>query len=106
QINGFLSQNQELVILDLSHSLDTDNDYHPFTKQQWNQLLQKLSALNHRFIAPPNTPDLSRLTLRDFIGKGPAVIVIFDQDAEHVDLGSFAGQGFYSSSQFSVYNSF
>lgn len=106
QINSFLDQNQELVILNLSHSLDTDHDYRELTQDQWDQLLQKLSGLNHRFIAPPNTSDLSVLTLRDFIGTSPAVLVIFDQDVQDIDLGSFAGQGFYNFSQFSIYNEY
>ncbi|KAN0075774.1 PLC-like phosphodiesterase, TIM beta/alpha-barrel-containing domain containing protein [Elaphomyces granulatus] len=106
QVNGFLAKYQELVILDLSHALDSDTGYNELTQDEWNQLIQKLLALNHRFVAPPNTSDLSLLTLRDFIGTGPAVVVIFDQDAQKVNLGSYQGQGFYSSSEFSVYNSY
>jgi len=106
QVNSFLAQNQELVILDLSHAYDSDTGYNELTQDEWNQLLQQLSGLNHRFVAPPGTQDLSLLTLRDFIGTSPAVVVIFDQDAANVNLGSYAGQGFYPSTQFSVYNSY
>ena len=106
QVNSFLAQNQELVILDLSHAYDSDTGYNELTEDEWNQLLQQLLALNYRFVAPPDTTDLSFLTLQDFIGTSPAVMVIFDQDAQNVTLGSYAGQGFYSSSQFSVYNQY
>jgi hypothetical protein len=103
QVNDFLGQNQELVILDLSHTVDTDNDYQALSQDQWNQLLTQLMGLQHRYGAPPNTADLSTLTLRDFIGSSPAVIVIFE---DAVNLGSFANQGFYSSSYFHIYNSY
>jgi hypothetical protein len=106
QVNGFLAQYQELVILDLSHGLDSDNGYGELTPTQWDQLLQKLLGLNHRYVAPQNISDLSLLTLQEFIGTGPAVLVILDQDAQNVSLQSYEGSGFYSSDLFSVYNEY
>jgi hypothetical protein len=107
QVNGFLAQYQELVILDLSHGIDSDNGYGELTPTQWDQLLQKLLGLNHRYVAPQqNISDLSLLTLQEFIGTGPAVLVILDQDAQSVSLQNYEGSGFYSSDLFSVYNEY
>ncbi|KAI9866105.1 MAG: hypothetical protein M1813_001666 [Trichoglossum hirsutum] len=106
RINSFLDRNQELVILSLSHTLDTDNGYQKFSQGQWNQLLWKLSGLKYRYVAPAGTSDLSKLKLRDFIGAGPKVLLILDGDAAKVNLGAFARQGFYNSSQLSVFNTY
>jgi hypothetical protein len=40
QVNSFLAQNQELVILDLSHAYDSDTGYNELTQDEWNQLIQ------------------------------------------------------------------
>jgi hypothetical protein len=109
QINLFLDRNNELVILDLSHTFDTDHGYPPFSQDQWNVLMTELSGLNHRFIAPSSTSDLTTLKLQDFIRNGPAVVVIIRDSLANggaVDLGTFAGQGFYPTGMFPIYNSY
>ncbi|KAI9860060.1 MAG: hypothetical protein M1813_006408 [Trichoglossum hirsutum] len=103
QINRFLDCNQELVILSPSHTLDTDHGYQEFSQDQWNQLLQKLSGLTHRYVAPTGTSDLGKLKLQDFISTSPKVLLILDGN---LNLGAFAHQGFYTSSQLPVFNSY
>ena len=107
QVNTFLTGNHELVILDLSHAYDTDNGYPPLTQAQTNNLMQQLLGLQHRFTAPAGTPDLSKLTLKDFIGSSASVLIIFDDST--LSPGAFSQQafpGFYNNTQLSVYNSY
>lgn len=107
QINAFLANNYELVILDLSHAYDTDNNYAPLSQAQTTTLMQQLLGLQHRFTAPAGTTDLSKLTLNQFIASGPAVIIIFDDST--LSPGAFSQTefaGFYNNNQLSVYNSY
>jgi hypothetical protein len=107
QVNAFLAQNHELVILDLSHAYDTDNGYPPLTQAQTTALMQQLQSLQHLFAAPAGTSDLSKLTLNQFIASSAAAIIIFDDST--LSPGAFSPKafpGFYTNSQFSVYNSY
>jgi hypothetical protein len=107
QMNAFLTNNHELVILDLSHAYDTDNNYSPLTQAQTTTLMQQLLGLQYRFTAPAGTSDLSKLTLNQFIASGPAVMIIFDDST--LSPGAFSQTeyaGFYNNSQLSVYNSY
>lgn len=107
QVNAFLNQNHELVILDLSHAYDTDNGYVPLSQTQTTAMMQQLQGLQHRFAAPGGTSDLSKLTLNQFIASGPAVIIVFDDST--LSPGAFSSTsfaGFYTNSQLAVYNSY
>lgn len=106
-VNTFTAANDELVILYLSHDLDTDlgnQSYAPFTQAQWNALLTQLQGLAHLYVAQDPAGDLTTLPLNDFIANGPAVVVVVD--AGGIELGSFAGKGFYTPASFSVYNQY
>lgn len=106
-VNSFTSSNQELVILYLSHDLETDEGYVPFNQDQWNGLFSQLIGLNYLFIAPnPASVDLTMLTLNDFIGSQPAVVVVVDPSLPSISLGSYAAKGFYTTASFSVYNQY
>ncbi|RQU49160.1 hypothetical protein DF143_37175 [Burkholderia cenocepacia] len=109
-VNAYTATHSELVVLYLSHDLDTDlgnSAYAPFTQQQWNDLLTRLlQGLNHRFVHD-SASDLTMLPLQTFIGTGQAaVIVVVDPSANGINLGSYAGQGFYPASSFPVYNQY
>ncbi len=108
QVNAFLDKNKELVIINLSHTLDTDNGYKSFTQDEQNRLFTQLLRLKYRYIAPTGVKDLSTLKLNDFIRAGPAVIILLDnvQANEHMNAGSFTNQGFYTNSQLSIYNQY
>jgi hypothetical protein len=108
-INAYTQDNPELVILYLSHDLDTDvgnSQYTAFSQEQWDSLLTQMQAsINNLKVVL--TPDLSVLMLNDFIGNGePAVIVVVDPSASDIDIGMFATQGFYTASQYAVYNAY
>lgn len=105
-VNAFTASNAELIVLDLSHDLDTDlgnESYAPFNQDQWNALLTQLQGLNHRFVT--SAGDLTTLPLESFIGAGQAAVVVIIETAG-VSLGSFANQGFYPSSSFPLINEY
>jgi hypothetical protein len=104
-VNTYTAENQELIVLYLSHDLNTDlgqPDYPGFTQEEWSVLLTQLQGLNHLFTADP-AADLTLLTLADFIGNGAAVVVIVDTSSD-LRLGGLAGQGFYLPTNYQVYN--
>lgn len=109
-VNTYTAANQELVILYLSHDLDTDvgePSYSPFTQGDWNNLLEQLTGLNHLFVAPnPASVDLTMLTLRSYIGSQAAVVVVVDPSDSSITLGNYATQGFYTPGNFSVFNQY
>lgn len=108
EINSFTSVNNELIILNLSHAIDTDagNAHYPDLNQnQWNSLFNQLTGINHLYVHPnPTTVDLTKVALSTFIGSSPAVVIIVQPD--NIDLGSYSSKGFYRYSQFNVYNSY
>jgi hypothetical protein len=108
-VNSYTAANRELVVLYLSHDLNTDlgNPYPPLTQAEWNDLLTSLQRLDHRFMsADPTTVDLTLLTLEDFIGSQAAVVVVVQPSDATVTLGTFADQGFYPRQSFSLFDSF
>ncbi len=106
-VNAFTAVHQELVILNLSHSLNTDlgnAKYAPFTQAEWNRLFAELSHLHHLFVVHNDpTVNLTSYTLNRFIATGPAVVLVVQAN---VNLGSYAGQGFYRYRNFNVYNNY
>jgi len=110
QINAFTKDNKELIVLNLSHDLNTDlpNDsFREFNQAEYDRLFNDLLRLQGRFVAPgdPATVDLTTLKLNDFIGRGNAAVVLIVEPAS-ISLGNFANQGFYKYAQFNAFNSF
>lgn len=106
QINDFTADYQELVIINLSHTLDTDNKYKDLTQTQWNDLFTTLKSINDRYILEnPGTTDLSDKRLGEFITDRASVLVVA-QIPEGITLGDFASQGFYSGRNFPFYDEY
>ena len=107
-INSFTRDNPELVILYLSHDLDTDvgnSKYTAFSQGQWNSLLTLMQGITD--LKAVTTGDLSQLTLNDYIGQGrAAVIVVVDPSGSNIEIGSYANKGFYSAGQYTIYNEY
>lgn len=108
-INAFTENHQELVILNLSHSLNTDvgnNSYRSFNQTEWDELFNELSDINNLFVMNDYTDnvDLTDKTLNSFISKGAAVLVIIED--KNVDLKDKSGQGFYHYRNFNAYNKY
>ena len=67
--------------------------------------MHQLLGLNHRFVAPSGSSDLSLLTLNTFIANSPAVLIVFDDGTDQPpSLPSSAYPGMYTTSHFKVYN--
>lgn len=107
QVNDFLSKNNELVILNLSHTLDTDNGYKTFTQEEQDRLFKQLLNLKHRFVAPKDTK-LATLPLNTFLQDGPAVILLLDnaQANERMSAAAFPASGFYTNADLPIFNSY
>jgi hypothetical protein len=100
-INDYTSNNNELVILNLSHDLNTDlgNDsYASFTQSEWDALFTLMQqGIKNLFVAEnPTRVDLTTLTINDFIGSNSAaVVVVVESSSNGISLGNFSNQGFY-----------
>ncbi|EXJ79162.1 hypothetical protein A1O3_08663 [Capronia epimyces CBS 606.96] len=107
-INQFTSEgNNELIILELSHSSDTDDKYQAFDDGQYNDLLFELWNNTQHLYTGHKSDVLTTVPLTDFISKGPAVVVICDErNSSWLQNHRFQGRGFYSSDQVPIYNSY
>ncbi|MDI9339776.1 MAG: hypothetical protein QM534_04330 [Sediminibacterium sp.] len=106
-INTFISTQHELIILNISHDLDTDTGrlYQPFTQQQYNHLCKKLSRINHR--ACGDYPTFLDLTMGEFIGGNATqsnVVIIADPSNETVV--PMPGTCVWNSSKLKMYNNY
>ena len=106
QINDFTSAYRELIIINLSHTLDTDNDYKDLSQTQWNQLFNTLKGINNRFtVQNPGNTDYSNSKLGDFITDRASVFV-FAQLPNGINIGDYANQGFYTAANFPIFDSY
>ncbi|CAI6340076.1 unnamed protein product [Periconia digitata] len=106
QVNDFTAKYKELVIINLSHTLDTDHDYKDLSQDQWNKLFDLLKGINKRYtLTSPGKTDLSNKVLDDFIGKDASVLII-SQLPSGINLGSYADQGFYNQDNLPFYDSY
>lgn len=107
-VNTYAAANAELIILNLSHDLNTDlgnSSYASFTQDEWNALFTQLQGINHLYVS--SASDLSVLPLNDFIGsKQAAVVVVVEPSGSNISLGSYANKGFYPYAAFNVYNNY
>ncbi|KIW11624.1 hypothetical protein PV08_10926 [Exophiala spinifera] len=107
-VNAFTGRGfNELVVLELSHSLDTDSGYGAFSDAQYRDLLTQLSrGLEHLYTGHASDV-LTTVRLSDFISSSPAVVVVCDErDKSWLSANGFLGKGFYGSGQMPVYNSY
>ncbi|MCJ1389914.1 hypothetical protein MMC18_002771 [Xylographa bjoerkii] len=93
-INRFTAKNAELIIMNLSHDTQSDDDFRRYNQAEWYSLFQQLLKLNHLFVADASVKRLHDLKLTDFIGAGHAAVVIVVEPSDPLDLGEFATKGF------------
>ncbi len=112
EINAFTATHEELIILKLSHDLDTDSqtrnpNYPDLNQQQWNELFSQLSGLNHLYGNTDKEVKLPELTLGDYIGAPTAaVVVVVDPSDSGITLGDYQGRGFFPMDAFPLYDSY
>jgi hypothetical protein len=103
QVNDFTAQ---YVIINLSHTLDTDNKYKDLSQAQWNNLFDTLKGVRNRYtVTNPGSTDYTNKVLGDFITDRSSVF-IFAQLPSGISLGDYANQGFFSSTNFPFYDSY
>lgn len=106
QTNDFTAKYKEFVIINLSHTLDTDNNYKDLTQAQWNNLFDTLKGINNRYTVPnAGNTDFTSKVLGDFI-TDRASVFIFAQLPSGISLGTYADQGFYTSTNFPYFDSY
>ncbi|KAF3920246.1 hypothetical protein AA313_de0207645 [Arthrobotrys entomopaga] len=104
-LNAFTTHNAELIIINLSHAMQTDDNFRDFNLDEWHALLKELLRINHRFIVTgPEADDVSLLPLSRFIGNGQAAVVIVVE--ANIDLGDYRNQGFYLMGQLNIVNDY
>ena len=107
-VNRFASQAMELIILNLSHAVNTDDKFRELNQGEWDELMDELLKLNNRFkcLDEAKANDLSLLSLNEFIGGGKAAVICVVEAPAHIKLGRFAKEGFYTPNQLNVYNDY
>jgi hypothetical protein len=106
QINDFTAKYKELIIINLSHTLDTDNQYKDLSQTQWNALFDTLKGINNRYtVTNPGNTDFTSKVLGDFI-TDRASVFIFAQLPSDITLGDYVNQGFYSTTNFPYYDQY
>jgi len=104
--DSFTAKYQELIIINISHTLDTDNDWKELTQDQWNQLFETLKGINNRYtVTAPGTEDFTNKRLGDFI-TDRASVFIFSQLPGGISLGAYADQGFFKQDNFPLFDSY
>jgi hypothetical protein len=106
-VNTFMDGTPDLVILKFSHDFNTDlgnTQYRPFNQAEYNGLLNKLSALRHRYTTADDV-DLTQIPITSFVGKNKgSVLVICDPDDHTVTLPG--NTGFYPIRNFPLYDDY
>ena len=110
EINAFLAQNAELVILKLSHTFDTDNGrtYPEFTQTQWEGLFSTLLSINNRYVTS-STSITTDLTINDFIhpaGSPVSAVIIIADVASNWITDNYSNNGIYPLSTLNLYDEY
>jgi len=119
QINNFNRLSNELIVLRISHDLNTDNNYRGFNTGEWERLFSALDGINDLYKEPVgsagtlvDTRKLNERNLGDFIldsqgNPRSAVLLVFDvSNSNSALLNSRLGQGFYGKDSFPVFDNF
>eukprot|EP01039_Chlorochromonas_danica_P004818 gene4818-5282_t len=109
QINDFTAIcNKEVIILTLSHSMDTDDNYGPFNRDMWEGLFNQLKQL--QYLYNDQVPDITSVKFKDLVRNGPAVIVVVTENPNDlprnpaINWGAFPG--IHQGSTFPIYDNY
>ena len=112
QINFFLKDRRELVILNLSHSLNTDvgnKNYRRFDQRDWDDVLNEFMKIQFLYTSEKNNPDVDLMdsTLKNFIAEKSSVILYID-DTESVNLDNYNSNAIkiFRSKNLNLYDSY
>ncbi|XP_064477348.1 uncharacterized protein LOC135391152 [Ornithodoros turicata] len=102
-INDFTSSRNELIIVKLWHSLNTDvgnSSYRKFDKSEWDGLFDQLINLKSRVIG--NYDDVTKLKIGELISERSSVVIV----SENNDVGKWKSEGVYPASALLVYDKY
>ncbi|CAH1392315.1 unnamed protein product [Nezara viridula] len=104
-INDFTREHKELVIVHLSHALNTDvgKKYRSFNEEEWNRLFQLLERTENLFFGPENAY-LPGYTLGQLTNNGNRAAVIYIVNDAGAKLGHRYGRGFFYWGNIQVYD--
>ncbi|RBR18149.1 uncharacterized protein FIESC28_06215 [Fusarium coffeatum] len=108
-VNKFTKDNGELIIINFSHSLQSDvEEWREFNKEEWHNLMKELQKLNNLFIMNDKSKanNLSNVKVDEFIGNGKAAVVCVIEDWGSLSLGDYLNQGFFKSGQLNIRNEY
>jgi len=109
-INVYTSYNKELIILNLSHDLNTtvgNNSYRPFYTDEWHPLFTELQHLTALVPFDNTCQDLTSYKLSSFIGGDKAAVVVIVQPGnEDAPWPVMPARGFFRYRSFNVYNAY
>lgn len=86
QVNEFTNTHKELVILNLSHAMITNNmfanneEIRDFNQADWDKFFVYLSSNIKNLVVAPADADLSRMTLNELLKDDQKVIVLLADD--------------------------
>ncbi|CAH1392316.1 unnamed protein product [Nezara viridula] len=101
-INKFTKNHNELVIIYLSQSLNTDMKYRSFNQEEWNRLFQLLDRTRNLFVTSRDAylPDF---TLRNLTGNWSRSSVVYIIHEREFDLGDRFGKGYFNWKSLALY---
>ncbi|KAF5534352.1 plc-like phosphodiesterase [Fusarium napiforme] len=123
-LNYFTKRNKELIILNLSHGVNSDTFKGKknvwMTQGEWNEVMTKLKKINYRVKNRSFVRDLTKLRVSKLIPNRAAVLIIIDDHVQKkkitglkektilvpVDLSAFADKGFFNRSQFPLFDEY
>lgn len=103
QINEFTAHSKELIVISLSHSLNTDlgnSHYRPLNQEEYDRLFNQLKNIKDLFVTSNEAVNLLDKPVNYFLGAGKSAVVIVMNDG--ANLGPFHHQGFFPSNEFAV----
>ncbi|XP_066901073.1 uncharacterized protein [Halyomorpha halys] len=110
-INAFTKAHNELIIVRLSHTLNTEvgnNSYRKFTQSEWERLFQILDKTNHLYQNSDGNVYLPSLSLNHFtdFGKRAAVIYVIRDPKSGVDMTGRLGKGYFNQTSMNMYHKY
>ncbi|PRD56658.1 hypothetical protein [Sphingobacterium gobiense] len=106
EVNSFTEGRKEIVILNLSHTLNTDvgnTSYRAFNDEEWTTLFQQLAGINKLLFS--DKADLTQVKLNELLSNDSKVIIVVE-GLNSGKLGAYYRKGFYTTKEFNVYNSY
>ncbi|CAH1392366.1 unnamed protein product [Nezara viridula] len=105
EINKFIASHNELVLVRLSKSLNTEKS-RPFDSQEWERLFQVLDNTKNLFYTSNGNIYLPGVTLDQFTNKGKKGAVLYIINEAGVNLGSRLGKGYFYYSNLDPYSKY